>query len=370
MTSTEVVQFSEQDTSSGHVLALATLNEERTLNSLSLDMVRLLQQALNDWAERDDVVAVIIQGAGDRALCAGGDIQALYRAIVANHEAGKVVDEYPFNFFAEEYRLDYTLHTYPKPVVTIGHGIVMGGGMGIFGASSHRVLTETSRLAFPEITIGLFPDAGGTWSLGHMAPHWASFLGMTGSNVNAADAMLCGWGDCVIAQSERQTVVAELHALHFTQDPEDNGALINDFLQGQIMPSLPPAELNQVPERDIRRDDLAAEVAELNALAGRSKWIDRGLANLQNGCPTTAGIVHEQLRRVGDLTLADSFRLEVTVGTHCATNTDFREGVRALLIDKDNAPQWRYGSIAELPDDYVQSHFEAPWAENPLADLD
>ena len=122
------VIFADLETSSGHILGHAELSIESTLNSLSLDMVRLLRPALKAWGARDEVVAVVITAAGDRAFCAGGDIQALYRAIDANHEAGSVVNDYPFRFFEEEYRLDYEIHQFPKPLVTLGHGIVMGGG--------------------------------------------------------------------------------------------------------------------------------------------------------------------------------------------------------------------------------------------------
>ena len=148
------ILISEVETLNGHIIGRARLNVEATLNSLSLEMVRLLTPALLDWQEREEVVAVVISADSERAFCAGGDIQALYRAIDANHSAQSIVDDYPFRFFEEEYRLDYLIHTFGKPVVTVGHGIVMGGGLGVFSASSHRVLTETSRLAVPEITIG------------------------------------------------------------------------------------------------------------------------------------------------------------------------------------------------------------------------
>ena len=124
-----------------------------------------------------------------------------------------------------------------------------------------------------------------------------------------------------------------------------------------------------MPERDIHFDDLVGEVDAVYALEGTSPWIDRGIANLRNGCPTTAGIVLEQLRRVPAMSLEDCFRMELTVATHCAQNADFQEGVRALLIDKDNAPNWQYADIASLPMDHVLSHFEPPWPEHPLADL-
>jgi len=367
---TSSVLIREHANTAGFVVGHAMLNAEASLNSLSLEMIRALISALQGWASRADVIAVAITAAGDRAFCAGGDIQALYHAIGANHEAGEVVDDYPFNFFEEEYRLDYLIHTYTKPVVTLGHGIVMGGGLGIFGASQYRVLTERSRLAMPEITIGLFPDAGASWTLRNMAPHHAVFLGLTGSQVNAADALLTGMGTHVTAHDEREAWLLDLLQLPWAEDNRTNEVNLSAWLRDQPQPEMPDSELSQVPERTILYDDLSAEVQAINALQGTSKWIDRGIANLNNGCPTTAGIVLEQLRRVATMSLADSFRMELTVATHCAHNRDFHEGVRALLIDKDNAPSWQFGDVQGLPWSHVLSHFDEPWAQNPLADLD
>ncbi len=374
MTDESPVLLHEHPVANGAVLAQAELNVEATLNALSLEMARILDKALRGWLQRAEVAAVVITGKADKAFCAGGDIQALYHAVVANHAADAVVDDYPFKFFAEEYRLDYLLHTYAKPVITVGHGIVMGGGLGIFSGSRYRVLTEKSRLAVPEITIGLFPDAGATWTLTHMAPHHAAFLGLTGSHVNAADSLTTGMGHYVVAQEQRHDLLAQLLKLPWQGQAEADHELTGEFLSGlagsSLAPqALPPAELDAVPERQINTADLAAEEQALLALEGASSWVDRGLANLRGGCPTTAGIVLEQLRRAPGMTLADMFRMELTVATHCAYNNDFKEGVRALLIDKDNQPDWAYGSIGNLDWQHVLSHFEPPWPQHPLADL-
>ena len=372
MAADDPILLTEHALTGGHILGQAELNVPGTLNSLSLEMTRRLDSGLRAWADRDEVVAVVITGSGDKAFCAGGDIQALYHAIGANHAAGEVVDDYPFRFFEEEYRLDYYLHVYPKPVVTIGHGIVMGGGLGIFGASEFRVLTDRSRLAVPEITIGLFPDAGATWTLKQMAPHHAAFLGLTGSHVNASDALTTGMGTHVIAHDGRSDLLQGLMALGWQGDPGVDREMLKAWLDGQASPAdvtLPAGELGVVPESLSQGDSVQAVAGGVFALAGASDWVDRGIANLRGGCPTTAGIVYEQLRRAPELSLADSYRLELTVATHCANNEDFHEGVRALLIDKDGAPQWRFGDLDNLQWEHVLSHFEDPWPAHPLADL-
>jgi enoyl-CoA hydratase/carnithine racemase len=359
-----VVKLVEHPCRGDLVLAHAELNSPSTLNSLSLDMVRELTRALQAWAIREDVVAVVITGAGDRAFCAGGDIQALYRAIRANQAADRVVDDYPFRFFEEEYRLDYSIHTYPKPVITLGHGIVMGGGFGILSASRYRVLTATTRLALPEITIGLFPDAGASWTLRSLPTHWAAFLGLTGSHVNVADGVALNLGTHVDAAAGVGFVE---RLVNLPWQAEANLAMLDVELASDV--DMPASDLNAVPEREVDVDDLAGEAAAIESLAGRSPWVDRGIQNLVRGCPTTAGIVLEQLKRVPEMTLAETYRMELTIATHCARNRDFVEGVRALLIEKDNSPRWQYGDIANLPHEHVLSHFAEPWDSHPLNDL-
>ncbi|MEQ9005475.1 MAG: enoyl-CoA hydratase/isomerase family protein, partial [Pseudomonadales bacterium] len=206
----------EHQTPSGHVLAEARLNVEATLNSLSLPMIDILRPALDRWADDDAVAGILLTGAGERAFSAGGDIQALYRAMVRNHEAGAIVDDYPDRFFEHEYRLDYRIHTYPKPVISVGHGVVMGGGLGIFSGARHRVVTEKSRIALPEVTIGLFPDAGATWLLRNMPAHVATFIATTGAHVNGADAVAVGVATHAVAAAERDRIREGLLHLSWT----------------------------------------------------------------------------------------------------------------------------------------------------------
>ncbi len=367
--------LAEWNTVDGHVLGVITLNVPKTLNSLTLDMIRIMDPQLRAWADDDRVVGVYLRGTGERAFCAGGDIQALYRSVTKNHAAGKQVDDHAVTFFEEEYRLDHLLHRYPKPVVCFGNGVVMGGGLGLLSASSHPVVTETSRVAMPEITIGLFPDAGGTSLLTRMPGSMGLFLGLTGAQINGADALEVGLGRFLIA-SDRQ---AELEQALLSQSwAGDGSAAALDALLAQLdavsRPSRPDSRV--APNRsaidaalDGRHGDYEAVIAGVRSLAGCDAWVDKGLATLEKGCPITAGIVVEQLARARGMALGDMFRMEMVIGTHCARQPDFAEGVRALLIDKDQTPKWSVASLDEVPRERVLEHFEAPWETNPLADL-
>ena len=165
------ITFEELPANAGHI-GRVTLNVPGTLNSLTLEMVDLLQAQLDKWRDDERIAAVFIEGSGDKAFCAGGDVQALHRSAV---ETPGGPCEYAEDFFTREYRMNYTLHTYPKPLVCWGHGIVMGGGLGVMAGCSHRVVTETTRIAMPEVTIALFPDVGGSWFLNHMPGSTACF---------------------------------------------------------------------------------------------------------------------------------------------------------------------------------------------------
>ncbi|MDE0062699.1 MAG: enoyl-CoA hydratase/isomerase family protein [Gammaproteobacteria bacterium] len=363
------VLIAEHAAPGGRAVAEITLNVEATLNSLSLGMAHTIAAALRGWRNDGRIACVLIRGAGDRAFCAGGDIQALYAAMVKNHAAGRVVDDYPFQFFEHEYRLDYLIHNYPKPVVALGHGVVMGGGLGIYSASRFRLVTEGSRIACPEVTIGLFPDAGATWLLRNLNPAVALFLGCTGSHVNCADALAAGIATHSVAGASRPGVLAALNAVDYSGDASDFDR-VDDALSALPGPELPETQLGAVPD-SLSLEGGYADVADrIGGLADASRWVDKGIATMRRGCPTSVGILIEQLRRAPGLDLADCFRLEMTVGTHCAHNGDFAEGVRALIIEKDNRPRWRYGDLDGLDAAHVLGHFEAPWPRNPLHDLE
>ncbi len=360
----------EHATASGHLLAEARLNSEATLNALSLPMIDVLRPALDRWAADPRVVGVLLTGSGDRAFSAGGDIQALYHAMKKNHAAGEVVDDYPFRFFEHEYRLDYQIHRFPKPVVSVGHGVVMGGGLGVFSGARYRLVTEKTRIAMPEVTIGLFPDAGATWLLKNMPRHLATFLGCTGAHMNGADALAVGVATHAVAAAQRGAVLDALIDLPWTGEPERDHEGLAARLDELPAGELPASQMGDVPEGLSPEGALIDVVQGMRGLAGRSPWIDAGIAAMNRGCPTSVGIVVEQLKRAPDLGLADCFRLEMVVATHCAHHADFAEGVRALIIDKDNAPRWQHGTLEDLPQAHVAEHFQPPWPVNPLHDLE
>jgi enoyl-CoA hydratase/carnithine racemase len=361
--STNDVIFSEHAVQDGCVIAQAHLNIPATLNALTLAAVEAMTPQMLNWAERDEVVAVVVTGEGDKAFCAGGDVQALYHAATENLAAGSTVNDYPERFFAAEYRLDYIMHCYPKPLLTLGHGIVMGGGYGLFSASNFRVMTQRTRLAFPEITIGLFPDAGGTVVMRNLPPKVAALLTMTGSQVNATDALELGIGTHVVGHDEREAFLKGLEQLNWQAgSPQGNRAVLAEYLAVEAYTGdMPVSDVAVVDVESIDLSSLSSCYGSIQELEGTSKWVDKGVATLRKGCPITAGIIFKQLSLGPSLSLAECFMAELAVATNCLSRPDFAEGVRALLIDKDQSPLWSITSINDVSQSIVDEHFKGQW---------
>lgn len=370
----DVVLFETLDAANGKKIGIATLNSERSLNALSLQMVDKLEPQLKAWRDDPAVVCVWLQGAGEKAFCAGGDIVAMYKAMAA--KPGEYVSEVK-DFFTREYQLDYLIHTYPKPFVVWGHGIVMGGGMGLLSGASHRIVTERSRLAMPEITIGLYPDVGGTYFLNRVPQRLGLFLGLTAASVNAADARFLNLADHFVPSSGKEQLLESLCELNWSDNASVNTERLNDVL-AQIENSS-QAELPQpfikpwadTLEEALAHEELTSVVNALLALPKDESWLAKAQQALKNGCPTTAHIVWNQLKHGGELSLAECFQLELTLSVNCAVKGDFAEGIRALLIDKDNQPRWSYPTIADVPADAIDEMFASPWRveEHPLHSL-
>lgn len=369
MSGVPVVLLEERPAAGGKVLAIATLNNERALNSLSLEMIQLLLPAMQRWKTDERVVAVFLQGAGEKAFCAGGDVRRISLAVRENG----IEDPYAQSFFTEEYRLDYLIHTFPKPVIAWGQGIVMGGGIGLMSGASHRIVTEFSRLAMPEITIGLYPDVGGSYFLSRVKDRLGLFIGMTGVHLNAADSLYIGLADFAMPSVAREAVIARLCAEPWNDDAEARRDQVTAILRREPAPELAPSEIKARESLlNVRAasDDLGALYASLTAPAPEDPWLDRAAKTLAKGSPTSAALIHRQWQRGAGMMLADVFREELILSTQCARHPDFIEGVRALLVDKDNAPHWQPATLSGVTEAWIAEHYQAPWqGPHPLASL-
>ncbi|WP_346839477.1 enoyl-CoA hydratase/isomerase family protein [Microbulbifer sp. SAOS-129_SWC] len=368
MTDTVLVHTREATQGS---IGIITLNSEKTLNSLTLGMVQTIRRQLLAWQDDDTIALVLIEGAGDRAFCAGGDVQQIYHSAISSRNGAC---EYAESFFQEEYRLDYLIHTFTKPVACWVNGIVMGGGLGLVAGASHRIGTETTRIAMPEITIGLYPDVGATYFLNRMPHKLGLFLGLTAASINLSDAAYVGLINYSAPAGKRSEFLHQLSQQQWqsgTNRPA-NSAILDELLQTYAV-SAPPAGNLEVLAADIEaacgRDGLKEVIAAIAELDGDSAWLRKAQRGLQAGSPLAAWLIYEQLQRGANLDLAGAFQAECLLSTNVVRYPEFTEGVRALLIEKDNTPKWQFPRIEDVPAKLIETFFVAPWVRNPLSGL-
>lgn len=351
----------------GGAVARATLAREKPLNSLLLATIDQLTEFL-DQAESDNVRGILLDSSTPRAFCAGADITALYHNIRTEGGAGLAAAE---AFFLHEYRLDYRLHRSVRPTITWGEGIVMGGGLGLLSGCSHRVGTPETRLAMPEITIGLFPDAGGTHLLSHLPDHLGLFIGLTGCQISAWDALALDLLDYVVPAGSRETFEAGLENINWSDKHHENDDRVRSLLSSLSCSDTARyqllrfrAEIQALMNTALAAPDFFAEFeAGLDKLPD-DEWLQAAIETYRNGCPATARIFVEQMQRAETQSLAEMFQMELTIAYQCIRHPDFAEGVRALLVDKDRNPSWAHASTAAVTDEYVEAHFTPSWTDD------
>lgn len=372
------VLFEERSAAGGRRIGIATLNAPRTLNGFSLQMAHLLDAQLQRWAEDDGIALVLLQGAGEKAFCAGGDLHSLYRSMLEYREAGQQdirANAYAGEFFEVEYRLDHRIHTFPRPVLCWGHGIVMGGGIGLMSGASHRVVSERSKLAFPEISVGLFPDVGGSWLLNRVPDGAGRFLALTGAMLSPADAIHAGLADVQLPEASRADVLEALERTEWSASSKEAGAQLDAVLASYaVTPEPGPLQRNaQAIAAACQGEVLEDMVAAISALPSDDEpWLATAQAAMAAGAPGSLRLGFELQRRAVGMSLAEVFRMEYVVALHCAAHGDFAEGIRALLIDKDRTPRWNPATLAQADADWAAGFLHEPdWpgGAHPLADL-
>ena len=352
----------------GQQVGVLTLNAPKSINSLTRTMVDILLDQLQRWATDEQIVCVLLRGSGDKGFCAGGDVVALRDSSIARDGAAEA-------FFAQEYRLDYTIHRYEKPIVAWGHGIVMGGGLGLLAGASHRVVTAKTRLAMPEVTIGLFPDVGGSWFLNQMPGRTGLFLALTGASIFAGDTLYVDIADYYLAHDQWAQLLEAFAKTDWGEAQSVHGRVTAVLEQLSQSAGQPPAsrvaehfDLIQTMTDADRAEQLVANIIDYS---GDDEWLQIAGKTLQHGCPLTTAITVEQFRRGAKLGLGEVFQMEWMLAANCMASPNFAEGVRALLVDKDRAPNFEPKTLAEVTEQQVQAFFELPKGvqKNPLSDL-
>lgn len=346
---------------------IITLDRPKALNSLSLAMVRDLTAALQAWRDDTGVDAVVLTSSSEKALCAGGDIRFFHDVGRATPMGGSALLE---DFFTEEYALNHLIHFYPKPYVALMDGVVMGGGMGIAQggpACGIRIVTDKTKMAMPEVNIGLFPDVGGSHFLSHAPGQLGNYLGLTGLTIGAADALYVGLADLFVPQAH----MAALAALIGSTPGAGLRAAIADFA-APFAGTAGVSELQTQRARIDRHFGAGSVPAIMASLADDSDpFAGKALAAMGQRSPLMMCVTHELLRRGAALDVADCLRMERTMVRHNFEHGEVLEGVRALVIDKDNAPQWNPPSLEAVTASMVARFFAPVWpaGAHPLRHL-
>lgn len=331
-------------------LGVVTLNRPQAVNALTAGMASAMLEQLTLWADDDAVATVLVQGAGERGLCAGGDIVAIYRDMLDGGDATA-------DFWAEEYRMNSLIAAYPKPYVAFMDGLVLGGGVGISAHGSVRIVTERTRMGMPETTIGLVPDVGGTLLLSRAPGEAGTHAALTGAHLSGADALFLGFADHFVPSVKFAELAQALES-------EAANAAVARFAE-----AAPPSVLATQREwidACYSSDDAEEIVRRLRAFGGETGGKASEAADtIETKSPTAVKVALESLRRVRGLSLEEALEQEYRVGLRFLAGPDFREGIRAQVVDKDRNPRWRPATLAEVSRDDVESYF-APLGDREL----
>ena len=333
-------------------LGLITLNRPKALNSLNLDMIRILTPILKQWeAPNSGVKAVFIKGSGGKSFCAGGDIRAI------TSEPGGEMQK---TFFREEYQLDHLVGRLSIPYIAVMNGITMGGGVGISVNGRFRLATEKTVFAMPETGIGLVPDVGGGYFLPRLQGHLGMFLGLTGHRLKGWDCLHAGIATHAVTDNDLDSIQTELIKLTSTKDKvctkdvknildkaNDEEAVNQKFSLGQHM-----NDINRIFGQDSVEDIIESLLKEDTTLFTKS------LKSIQAASPTSLKVTFRQIREGGKLkSLGDVLKMEQRLVLRCCEDKDFYEGVRATLIDRDNKPQWSPPTLEKVTEDKLSHYF-------------
>ena len=335
----------ERRGASGHIL----LDRPQALNAITLIMVRAIARALDEWEHDPAIRVVVIEAAGERAFSAGGDIRQLY-------EQGRAGDhDAQLAFWREEYALNYRIRTYPKPYVSLIDGIVMGGGAGVSLHGSHRVAGDRFTFAMPEVGIGFFPDIGATYFLSRLPGAIGAYAGMTGARVKIGGALAFGLIHAYIPSAALKDVAPALAA----------GEDVDDVL-ARLRRHPPPSRL--LPHRPlIDRCFGADSVREIvsNLEADPHEFAQETVRALREKCPTSLCIAFRQVRIGASLDMEEAMRTEFRIVSRVCRGTEFLEGIRATIIDKDMKPRWDPSRIEDVSDADIDRYF-APLGKGEL----
>lgn len=347
-----------------------TLNRPKALNALNASMVESIVQQLAIWREDPEISFVCIEGAGEKGLCAGGDMRSFY------DERDGDIDRHALDFFATEYRMNHALATFPKPMLAYMDGIVMGGGIGVSVYAQVRIVTERTRLAMPEMNIGYFPDVGASYFLNKTPGQMGKYIALSAQTFTGSDAIYLGMADVYLPSEKWKALKEGIQSRNWAPlSPGETSACLSSLISSFAEPNPPSSPVILLQEK-VDRYFAGATVTEiLQSLeqggARGDEWAEKTLSLLNGKSPTSLSLALEQLRRGEGKTLGECLRMELDMDMHIIHTHDFYEGIRSVLVDKDRNPKWEPAHIHDVTGEALASFFASPWTDenHPLKDL-
>ena len=332
-------------------LGIITLSRPQALNALTLPMIKALQQQLTAWRSDETIQAVVITGAGDKAFCAGGDVRWLYET--GHHHTTEAM-----SFFWHEYRLNHCIHHYPKPYIALLDGITRGGGVGVSLHGSHPIASERFKFAMPETSIGFFPDIGASHLLSRCSGESGVYLGLTGNRLCAAEAYFCGLVKAVVPSAQFSALLESLTVADLRADPFGLvDACIAPFANQSSEGAKTPIESN-LSSINACFSAKTVEAIATKLAECQTDWATTVNTDLLAKSPLSLKVTLEQLRRAKSLSMAECITMDYSLVGHFMRGHDFYEGVRALLVDKDKAPQWQPSVLSQVGEGLIAEYFE------------
>lgn len=369
MNTTEPVLFDTISARGGYRIGILTLNRPEVLHALDLTMVQAIARQMQRWQRSKRVVAVFLQGGGDRAFSAGGDLRQLYASMTAEDNQRY---DYADRFFLAEYLNILNLHRFTKPLIAWGNGLLMGGGLGLYLAASHRVVTASVQMAWPEVRIGLFPDVMGSWYLSRLPEPLGRWLGMSGSALNDADAKAEGLAGYRIDHNGRHSVIEDLRRLRWGDNHAANHFEVRQCLRqaeqehpcyNQRLWPLVSAQVAACVDAGsglLQTPLVITGMEDAEALA----WFEKGWQQVQEGCPMSVRLVNEQIRLGLFRAQGEVMAMELEMAWHCTRSADFAEGIRGRLLERTVPPQWQDSHAAEVSAESLRQMLTSPWSDS------
>lgn len=329
------------------------LNRPQVLNSINIEVVELITNALENWGNREDVIFICLYGEGEKGFCAGGDMRKFYD--LKNSD----VVTYAENFFSTEYKLDAFIHHYPKPIVAYMNGVVMGGGVGLSMGATHRIVTEKTKWAMPEMNIGFFPDVGASYFLNQLPGYTGRYLALTAKVVQASDTIYMGAADYYMESGKWETIQIKMQEKHWSSESIQQE--LQKFFQSHCttLPSISQLSIEQEAIDCHFQYETVEEIVKSlqNEASLGNEWAAQTVHTLLSKSPTSLKVTLQQLIYGKDKSLNECLEMEKSMAIHFMKSADFYEGIRAVLVDKDRSPKWQPESLEAVSNSDIEAYF-------------